>query len=105
MSYDLYNQVMVYFSNAFNEGTWASNSVMFALFSSLIIGSTNINKLNFSKRYTNANLKIFQYLCPHLKNLISLYVEDFILKHFLHFEIYTREIYEMFVYKYTKTIE
>ena len=56
---------------------------------------------NSFKRYTNADLKICQYLCLRTKK----YVEDFTLKHFLLFEICAREILEKFVYKHSETIE
>ena len=54
----------------------------------------------YFQRYANADSKVFQYLCLHMKK----YVEDFTLKHLSLFEICAREICEKFVYKHSETI-
>ena len=46
-------------------------------------------------------MKIYQYLRRHVKK----YAEGYALQHCLLFEIYTTEVYEIFVYKHTEKIE
>ena len=44
-------------------------------------------------------------ICQYLRLCMEKYVEDFSLKHFLLFEISTREVCEKFVYKNSETID
>ena len=52
-------------------------------------------------RYTNADLKICQYIPLHMKIICG----RFHIKRLLRFEICAREIYEKFVYKHLETTE
>ena len=61
----------------------------------------NFKTLKISSRYTNADLKICQYLRLPMKIIC----EDITLKHLLLFEICGCEICEKFVYKRSEKIE
>ena len=53
------------------------------------------------QRYTNAYLKIYQYLCLQMKIICS----RFHIKTLFYFELCAHEVCEKFVYKHLKTIE
>ena len=62
----------------------------------LYLPSTTVVKGTLTHIWKSANMFVL---------IQKQYVEDFTLKHLLLFEICAREIYEIFIYKYSETME
>ena len=70
-------------------------------FSDLLPKASELFHIIFSQRYTNADLKISLYVRVHIKY----YPENFAFLILGVFELYSRKICEIFVYKHTETTE